>query len=434
MLCEYQMATVSELNDLMKEMGVVDEDEKPKRHQKRESRSRGRKSSRSDKGDASHSSKSDKGKSHSKGRSRQRNRRALTSDPEEDEDKDEHGSARRSRRKHSSSRSSKSKTTSKRSQRSRKARSPSPESENEFDRPDPLPEDPNLAPKQVVADIRAHIFKLLRNQTDEEPYTFRELRSQVSKERQQQFESKLWRKWFRSNVTEINQIIEDEGSDWDKEDSEEMPVAKTNWGSNHGASPSHTFDSRYAHGQTNNSDRKGDRFADSDEINENKLKNLLGGTGKSGDTGESFAERLKRETQSIAKAKGGAGRVFTSKFRSTRTPGERTAVLGLGLHIGGSKVRNACRELQCLKCDFEVVCFVGHRWHESVNYIFFRNYVPNESKLRAKLERDRFMCAYACQCTWQSVRQAKALQGSRIRAKPEGGAGSGGDVTWVERT
>ena len=53
------------------------------------------------------------------------------------------------------------------------------EEENDFDKPDPLPDDPADASNQEITNIRNCIFKLLRNQDDDEPYTFRELRNKV---------------------------------------------------------------------------------------------------------------------------------------------------------------------------------------------------------------------------------------------------------------
>lgn len=47
----------------------------------------------------------------------------------------------------------------------------------------------------------------------------------------------------------------------------------------------------------------------------------------------------------------------------------------------------ACNTLRCLSCDFKVLYFDNLRWSPSVNYLYFRNNVPDTSKLRAKLQR-----------------------------------------------
>ena len=43
------------------------------------------------------------------------------------------------------------------------------------------------------------------------------------------------------------------------------------------------------------------------------------------------------------------------------------------------------------------------RWSDSADYMFFRENVPNESKLRVRMEPSAAAVAYACQCKWLSV-------------------------------
>ncbi len=47
-----------------------------------------------------------------------------------------------------------------------------------------------------------------------------------------------------------------------------------------------------------------------------------------------------------------------------------------------------CASLRCLSCDFAVMQFEGGAWDETVDYMFFRNNVPNTRLLRAKINRD----------------------------------------------
>ena len=38
--------------------------------------------------------------------------------------------------------------------------------------------------------------------------------------------------------------------------------------------------------------------------------------------------------------------------------------------------------MRCSKCDFKVVRFDDQRWSDSVDYMFFRNFMGNLAKLR----------------------------------------------------
>ncbi len=54
-----------------------------------------------------------------------------------------------------------------------------------------------------------------------------------------------------------------------------------------------------------------------------------------------------------------------------------------GRYIGGPLQRNALREdLNCIKCDMQVLCFQGCRWDPpAVNYVFFRNNIFHPDRL-----------------------------------------------------
>ncbi|OWZ11097.1 hypothetical protein PHMEG_00015931 [Phytophthora megakarya] len=64
---------------------------------------------------------------------------------------------------------------------------------------------------------------------------------------------------------------------------------------------------------------------------------------------------------------------------------------------------SACSNLRCNECDFTVVQFTGKKWDSSADYMFFRENVPNETKLRVKMESVPEFAAYACQCKWLSI-------------------------------
>ena len=60
--------------------------------------------------------------------------------------------------------------------------------------------------------------------------------------------------------------------------------------------------------------------------------------------------------------------------------------------------------LRCSKCDFKVVRFGDQKWSESVDYMFFRNFMGEDlTKLRTKLQPQDGVAAHACQCSWCTV-------------------------------
>lgn len=56
----------------------------------------------------------------------------------------------------------------------------------------------------------------------------------------------------------------------------------------------------------------------------------------------------------------------------------------------------------------------------SVDYMFFRNNTPNESKLSQQLERSPSHCAYCCQCSWTHTAEERTLS-----------QGVSGDPQWI---
>ena len=55
---------------------------------------------------------------------------------------------------------------------------------------------------------------------------------------------------------------------------------------------------------------------------------------------------------------------------------------------------------RCSKCDLRVLRFVDKQWAADADYMFFRNFMPNVSKLQAKLRPADGKCAFSCQCKW----------------------------------
>lgn len=49
----------------------------------------------------------------------------------------------------------------------------------------------------------------------------------------------------------------------------------------------------------------------------------------------------------------------------------------------------ACDNLRCTSCDFRVIFFQDASWHPKSDYLFFRNNVPNLTRLRANLVKKK---------------------------------------------
>lgn len=53
--------------------------------------------------------------------------------------------------------------------------------------------------------------------------------------------------------------------------------------------------------------------------------------------------------------------------------------------------------------------FYDHIWDPSIDYMFFRNNMPNVDKLSTKLVYNDGSTAYCCQCQWHSEKDEKQL-------------------------
>ncbi|XP_078254616.1 cilia- and flagella-associated protein 418 isoform X3 [Rhinoraja longicauda] len=65
--------------------------------------------------------------------------------------------------------------------------------------------------------------------------------------------------------------------------------------------------------------------------------------------------------------------------------------------------RKTCDQLRCTTCDFRVIALDDCEWNKSCDYFFFRNSMPDVSKLKVKALSKKGSRAYACQCSWRSV-------------------------------
>ncbi|CEO96036.1 unnamed protein product (mitochondrion) [Plasmodiophora brassicae] len=72
----------------------------------------------------------------------------------------------------------------------------------------------------------------------------------------------------------------------------------------------------------------------------------------------------------------------------------------------------ACSNLRCTMCDHVVVRIVKREWDPSCDYFFFRNNVPDLTKLGRKLRDAPRSTAYACQCSWTTATNTVAITSS----------------------
>lgn len=92
--------------------------------------------------------------------------------------------------------------------------------------------------------------------------------------------------------------------------------------------------------------------------------------------------------------------------------------------VTGNPIRRGCDQLRCTACDFAVLHFSDQAWCSSatskllsldvgddvfVDYMFFRNYVPNRDRLGTKLLPYSGASSYCCQCSWVTLFPADVL-------------------------
>ncbi|KAJ6663922.1 hypothetical protein lerEdw1_008876 [Lerista edwardsae] len=75
--------------------------------------------------------------------------------------------------------------------------------------------------------------------------------------------------------------------------------------------------------------------------------------------------------------------------------------------------KRTCDQLRCTGCDFHVSHFNDYQWDQSCDYLFFRNNMPEFSKLRTKMLKKTGTRAYACQCSWRSIDELTDLSMDR---------------------
>ncbi|XP_007488196.1 cilia- and flagella-associated protein 418 isoform X2 [Monodelphis domestica] len=112
------------------------------------------------------------------------------------------------------------------------------------------------------------------------------------------------------------------------------------------------------------------------------------------------------------------------KSKSSNNTSVRTSIQMLGkrcspVYLGGSSApcgigtntsQRTCDQLRCTACDFRVLSFDDYMWDKSCDYLFFRNNMPEFSKLKAKMIKQKGTRAYACQCSWRDIKELTDLR------------------------
>lgn len=65
--------------------------------------------------------------------------------------------------------------------------------------------------------------------------------------------------------------------------------------------------------------------------------------------------------------------------------------------------------MRCTRCDFRVLRFVDRAWADGVDYMFFRNFMPDAARMLSMLHSQQASDAFACQCLWATVERDDAL-------------------------
>lgn len=77
--------------------------------------------------------------------------------------------------------------------------------------------------------------------------------------------------------------------------------------------------------------------------------------------------------------------------------------------------------LRCTRCDFSVESFDDGEWSRSADYLFFRNYSPDRTKLSGKLIRKPGSRSYCCQCNWKSLSPGESVIVDRFLSSTSNG-------------
>ena len=88
---------------------------------------------------------------------------------------------------------------------------------------------------------------------------------------------------------------------------------------------------------------------------------------------------------------------------AARSAVSSSASVGVAAGNSSSSSSETSTNLRCSSCDFRVLRFLDSEWKSDVDYMFFRNFMPNEAKLRPMLKASDGRCAYSCQCSWASI-------------------------------
>jgi len=146
------------------------------------------------------------------------------------------------------------------------------------------------------------------------------------------------------------------------------------------------------------------------------------------------ADSFTVEQQQAEKPKAAAAAFFSKMKKKCKVVqlADGSTVLG---HPSFGNFSVGCASLRCLSCDLAVLRLPGRAWSSDTSYLFLRlNVDPTEP---AKLDPMLIPCpgaaAYACQCSWRTVRKGGAVGPGVEKVAQQGGAlksECGKDLRW----
>ncbi|XP_029447607.1 protein C8orf37 homolog isoform X2 [Rhinatrema bivittatum] len=97
---------------------------------------------------------------------------------------------------------------------------------------------------------------------------------------------------------------------------------------------------------------------------------------------------------------------FDEKLVKPRAHASDQSAVSASIQINSKKT---CDHLRCTACDFSVAIHDDYQWDISCDYLFFRNNMPEFSRLQEKMIKKKGTRAYACQCSWRSIQELTDL-------------------------
>lgn len=73
-----------------------------------------------------------------------------------------------------------------------------------------------------------------------------------------------------------------------------------------------------------------------------------------------------------------------------------------------------CSNIRCVKCDFKCLMFENKEWKD-VDYLFFRNFMPNVVDLEKRLKDSKNSISTCCQCSWITVTRRTSINDTELK-------------------